>query len=156
MPRDRRHMSGTVYAPSRWVPHVGGVGSSAQKKGRDGARFIPPGAAEGTAHPAHGTCIPRFFPVFRRMPRIVFSLFHSRITHDRALREKGIPDRQGSLCSTSSLTLPSRCSLPPNRAPRLAPMASGALPGCVLRAGASYRHAGLAGVAHQALTLAAP
>jgi hypothetical protein len=42
MPRDRRHMSGTVYAPSRWVPHVGGVGSSAQKKGRDGARFIPP------------------------------------------------------------------------------------------------------------------
>jgi len=44
----------------------------------------------------------------------------------------------------------------PNRAPRLAPMASGALPGCVLRAGASYRHAGLAGVAHQALTLAAP
>jgi hypothetical protein len=42
MPRDRRHMSGTVYAPSRWVPHVGGVGSSAQKKDRDGARCIPP------------------------------------------------------------------------------------------------------------------
>ena len=43
MPRDRKHISGKVFAPSRWVPHVGGVGSSAQKKDRDGARRIPPG-----------------------------------------------------------------------------------------------------------------
>jgi hypothetical protein len=100
------------------------------------------------AHPAHG--IQRFFP------GIVFSLFHSRITHDRAPREKN-DSRSPRITVFDFFADPSFQVQPaPNRAPRLAPMASGALPGCVLRAGASYRHAGLAGVAHQALTLAAP